>query len=84
MQPIHELLDRIRWDQAFARGVFVIAWYDRVDDRLLETPLSEIVFEPGDHFAFTFVDEDGATHSVPLHRIRAVYRDGECIWQRSG
>lgn len=82
MIPIHELLNRIRWDPQFGHGRFAVGYYDRVTDRVVVVPFADISFEPGDHFAFQCVDADGATHSVPLHRVRDVYKDGERIWHR--
>ena len=29
MIPIHELLNRIRWDAEFAKGTFELGYYDR-------------------------------------------------------
>lgn len=33
---------------------------------------------------FTFEDENGVTHTIPLHRVRVVYKDGKEIWRRRG
>lgn len=82
MIPIHELLNRIRWDEAFGEADFVIGYYDRVDDRIVRVPLRALSFEPGDHFAFDLYDEEGELHSIPLHRIKEVYRNRELIWHR--
>jgi len=82
MIPIHELLNRIRWDAAFAQGRFVLGYYDRVDDRLVRVPISRVQLVPGDHFAFQVTDDDGTTHEVPFHRVRDVYKNGELIWHR--
>ena len=82
MMPIHELLNRIRWDREFGRANFVIGYYDRLEDRIIRVPLGEIFFEPGDHFSFDLIDRDGELHSIPLHRIKEVYRDEVLIWQR--
>lgn len=82
MIPIHALLSRIRWNGQFGHGDFVIGYYDRVADAVIRVPLREIHFEPGDRFAFERVDEEGVRHTIPLHRIREVYRDGKLIWQR--
>ncbi len=38
MIPVHERLNRIRWDTAFAQGRFVIGYYDRVDDTVIRFP----------------------------------------------
>ncbi|KPK40524.1 MAG: hypothetical protein AMJ69_02050 [Gammaproteobacteria bacterium SG8_47] len=82
MIPIHELLQRIRWDRAFAQADFVLGFYDRVEDRIVTVPFEGVSFPPGDHFAFECVDEEGTLHRVPYHRVRVVYRDGVVIWQR--
>jgi uncharacterized protein (UPF0248 family) len=82
MKPIQELLNRIRWDKTFAQGEFIIGYYDRVEDRIIRVPLREIFFEPGDHFGFDLIDEEGEVHSIPLHRIKEVFKNGELIWHR--
>jgi len=82
MIPIHELLNRIHWDKEFGQGDSVIGYYDRVEDRIVRVPLREIFFEPDDHFSFDLFDHDGVLHSIPLHRIKEVYKDKELIWHR--
>jgi uncharacterized protein (UPF0248 family) len=82
MQPIHELLNRIHWDPEYGTGEFELGFLDRFEKEMIRLPLRAIVFVPGDHFFFHYVDEEGAEHSVPFHRIRYVYRNGERIWHR--
>jgi uncharacterized protein (UPF0248 family) len=82
MIPIHELLNRIRWDTAFAQGRFVLGYYDRVDDKVIRVPFDRVQLTPGDHFAFQVTDADGYAHEVPFHRVKDVYKDGELIWHR--
>ena len=82
MQPIHELLNRIKWDSEFGKGDFEIGVYDRVEGKVIRLPFAGIQFIPGEHDLFYYMDADGEEHSVPLHRIKAVYRDGERIWHR--
>ncbi|MDT8385616.1 MAG: DUF504 domain-containing protein [Gammaproteobacteria bacterium] len=84
MIPIHELLNRIRWDADYGKADFVIGYYDRVAERIIQLPLTSIGFDAEDAFDFTFVDEEGQTHSIPLHRIRQVFRNGELVWERVG
>ncbi|MFN4149149.1 MAG: DUF504 domain-containing protein [Rhodocyclaceae bacterium] len=84
MQPIHELLSRIRWDANFGRGEFVLGYWDRVDRRLHRVRLSDTARDPDNPELLLLTDEDGTCHDVPLHRIRAVWRNGELIWQRHG
>jgi uncharacterized protein (UPF0248 family) len=82
MTPIHELLSRICWDPAFAKGRFVLGYYDRVEKKLIRVPFERIRLEPGDHFAFQVSDPDGYAHGVPFHRVKEVFKDGELIWHR--
>ena len=83
MQPIHELLSRIRWDPAFAQGQFELAYADHVLGRDVRVPLVPALLNVGTPGMIGVADEDGMVCHIPLHRIRTVYRDGELIWQRA-
>ena len=37
----------------------------------------------GQHFFLDLIAPDASIHSVPLHRVRAVWRDGVRIWERA-
>ena len=41
MIPIHQLLNRIRWDHEFARGSFHLGYYDRAENRVILVPLAK-------------------------------------------
>lgn len=82
MIPIHELLSRIRWDADYGSADFRIGYYDRVEERTITVSLKELYFDSEDHFDFQLLDEEGINHSIPLHRIRKVYRNGELVWER--
>jgi len=82
MTPIHELISRIRWDPEFSAATFEIAYYDRILDQVVRVPFRSLHFPEDSHFSFELVDEQGAVHNIPLHRVREVYRDGERIWSR--
>jgi uncharacterized protein (UPF0248 family) len=84
MIPIQELLNRIHWDEAYGNAVFVIGYYDRMQDSIVSVSLKEICFDRDDHFDFQIVDENGVIHNIPLHRIRQVFRNGELVWERQG
>ena len=84
MIPIHELLNRIKWDHEFGQAEFIIGYHDRFDENLVKVALKELFFDSEDHFDFELVDDMGTTHTIPLHRIREVYRDGRLIWHRDG
>lgn len=82
MTPIHELLNRLRWDSTFAQGDFVIGYYDRVERQLIQVPLQRVQLIPGNHFSFQVSDADGYVHTVPFHRVKEVRKDGQLIWCR--
>jgi uncharacterized protein (UPF0248 family) len=81
MQPIRDLLDQIRWDPNF-RGEFEIAFVDHTKPELERVSVRDVHFAPGDRQIFQVIDAGGEPISIPLHRIREVYRDGELIWSR--
>jgi uncharacterized protein (UPF0248 family) len=82
MRTVQEILNRIRWDEDFAKHKFKIAYYDRLERELVTIDFSELQFSPDDHFSFYLVDALGETHSVPYHRVKEIYSDGKIIWHR--
>ncbi|MEN3274584.1 MAG: hypothetical protein V7631_374 [Massilia sp.] len=82
MTPIHELLNRIVWDEAFGNAPFVVGYYDRVFDRVVRVSFERINIERGQHFSFEVIGNDGVARMVPFHRVREVSRNGEVIWRR--
>lgn len=72
----------MRWDRNFGAAQFAIGYYDRPSNAVIVVPFSSISFSSDDHFDFMLLDEEGALHTIPLHRIRQVFRNGELIWQR--
>ena len=82
MIPLHELLNRIRWDPGFAKGIFQLGYYDRAEDRIILVPLKEVTF-PGDSpQTFQLIDLEGQVRRIPFHRVREVYKDSQRIWHR--
>jgi hypothetical protein len=64
MTPIHELLNRIRWDPEFARGNFQLGYYDRAEDRVILVPFKEVTFPPDSPGVFVLIDaESGHRYS---------------------
>ena len=84
MQPIQELLHRIRWDAEFGKGEFALGYYDRVAQRETIVPFASVNLDPQRPSTFSFHDEDGIVHHVPLHRVRTVYKDSVVVWRRPG
>lgn len=83
MIPLHELLSRIRWDPEFGRGEFTVGYLDHLRSELVYVPLREVRQEPDSHFCFEMTDGEGVVHSVPCHRVKEVWKDGELIWRRA-
>ena len=79
MIPIHELLNRIRWDAEFAGGNFEPGYYDRVEERVIQVPFTEVSFPEEAAQTFQLTDAEGRRHRVPFHRVREVYRDGQRV-----
>lgn len=82
MTPVHEIFSRIRWDREYAAADFQVGYYDRMRNAIIRVPFDALHFDPADHFAFQVLDEEGESHTVPLHRVREIRRNGELIWQR--
>ena len=85
MQPIHELLDRLRWDPELAAGEYALGYYDRIlggEKIVAFRPRALAGADPDRPRTFSFQDENGIVHHIPLHRVRTVYRNGTVIWQR--
>jgi uncharacterized protein (UPF0248 family) len=82
VQPIHQLLSRLRWDPRFREGRFKIGYYDRLERRIVLVPFTSLRFPRGARFAFELLDEEGVLHRIPLHRVRYVTRNGRILWQR--
>ncbi|MCS6786872.1 MAG: DUF504 domain-containing protein [Thiobacillaceae bacterium] len=79
--PIHELLQRIRWDPLWRRGDYVLGYWDRVSRRIQHVALAQVLGH--DRLALQVQDRDGRLVDIPYHRILAVWRDGRLIWQRA-
>ena len=84
MQPIEDLLHRINWDVEYGKGEFALGYYDRVSREETIVPLASVHLDSQRPSTFSFHDENGIVHHVPLHRVRTVYKDGAVIWQRPG
>ena len=82
MIPIHKLLSRIQWDKEFGKGYFEIGYYDRIENEIIRIPFSDIIFTQDNKNSIQVMDHEGIIHSLPLHRIREVYKNNELIWYR--
>jgi uncharacterized protein (UPF0248 family) len=82
MIPIHELLNRIRWDHEFAKGDFQLGYFDRNEDRIILVALRDVRFPDDNPQTFQLTDLEGQVHRIPFHRVREVYKNSQRIWHR--
>jgi uncharacterized protein (UPF0248 family) len=82
MVTIQEVLARTQWDRDFGAADFEIDYFDRITGRTERLPLARVHLEPGRHFAFAAEDRAGVRQTIPFHRVRSVFRNGQCIWSR--
>lgn len=82
MIPIQDLLHRIQWDPQFGKGRFVLGYRDRMQVELVRVPFQQIELIRGDHFSFNLLEPGGSVRMVPFHRVRAVWRNDQLIWER--
>ena len=80
--PIHQLLNRIRWDAEFGQADFGIGNYDQMEGGMVVVAIRQIRFSPDNYFSIEVIDDGGKPRLVPLHRIRQVSRNGDVIWGR--
>ncbi len=82
MIPIQDLLHRIQWDAEFGGAAFEIGYVDRVVGATVRVPFGDVRVEHGQLVLLNAADEDGSHATIPLHRVREVWRDGRLVWQR--
>jgi uncharacterized protein (UPF0248 family) len=82
MVPIQDVLHRIRWDAAWRGGRFEIGYLDRVAGRVVRVPVTERLLDAARPESLAVHGADGVAFSLPLHRVRQVWRDGAIIWER--
>ncbi len=78
MQPIHELLNKIKWDKRENPEDYSIFYYDRVLNKLIKILYNKIKRIEGSFMVLDNEDES----NVPLHRIKKVERNNTVVWER--
>ncbi len=79
MQPIHELINKIKWDENENPSDYVIGYEDRILKKIIEIKFEEIKrIDEG----FMAVDRGEEEAMIPLHRIRIVKKKGAVVWKR--
>jgi len=78
MQPIHDLLNKIKWDKRENPKQYSIFYYDRILKKLIKIPYAKIKRIEGSFMVLGDEEES----NVPLHRIKKVARDNIVVWER--
>ncbi|WP_425532177.1 RNA repair domain-containing protein [Aromatoleum anaerobium] len=60
----------------------MLGYYDCVAHHIVHVDLRDVSFDPENRRMLKFVDEDGVVRSMPLHRIKEVFRSDMRIWHR--
>ena len=78
MQPIQDLLNKIKWDKREDPTKYSVFYLDRILNRLVEIPYTKIKKLEG---SFMIFDNEEETN-IPLHRVRKVMKNNEIVWER--
>ena len=78
MQPIHQLLNKIKWDKRENPDDYIIFYYDRILKKLIQLPYNKIKRIEG---SFMVLDNEEESN-IPLHRIRKVAKNNAFVWER--
>lgn len=78
MQPIHELLNKIKWDKREDPKLYSIFYFDRILKQLIKIPYTKIKRIEG---SFMIIDNEEESN-IPLHRIKKVTKNNIVVWER--
>ena len=78
MQPIHELLNKIKWDKRENPEQYSIFYFDRILNKLIKIPYTKIK-RIEDNFMVLDNEEES---NIPLHRIKKVMKNNVVVWER--
>ncbi|MBS3114317.1 DUF504 domain-containing protein [Candidatus Woesearchaeota archaeon] len=78
MQPIKDLLNKIKWDKRENPEQYSIFYYDRILNKLIKIPYTKIKRLEG---SFMVLDNEEESN-IPLHRIKKVMKNNVVVWER--
>ena len=78
MQPIQDLLNKIKWDKRENPNKYTIFYLDRIKKELVQIPYTKMKRLEG---SFMVLDNEEETN-IPLHRIKKVTKNNAVIWER--
>ncbi len=74
-----EYLNKIKWDQRENPYEYSLLYYDRITDCLEELEIKDLKIEDN---LIKFENIEGEIINIPLHRIRAIRKNGQNVWKR--
>ena len=79
MQPIKDLLNKIKWDKRENPDNYSIHYFDRISKTLIKIVYASIKrFEDN----FIIIEKNHEESHIPLHRIREVRKNNIIVWKR--
>ena len=78
MQPISDLLNKIKWDKREKPKEYSIFYFDRILKTLIEIPYTKIKRVEGSFIVLNNEEES----NIPLHRIKRVTKNKDIVWER--
>ena len=78
MQPIQNLLNKIKWDKRENPEQYIIFYFDRILNKLIKIPYTKIKRLEGSFMALVNEEEP----NIPLHRIKKVIKNNVIVWER--
>lgn len=78
MQPIKDLLNKIKWDKREVPEQYSVFYYDRIFKKLMKIPYAKIKRLEG---SFIILNNEEETN-IPLHRIKKVMKNEVVVWER--
>ena len=78
MQPISDLLNKIKWDKRENPKQYSIFYFDRILKELIEIPYTKIKRIEGSFMVLNNEEES----NIPLHRIKRVTKNKDSVWER--
>ena len=77
MQPIQDLINKIKWDKRESPKDYSLIYIDLGKEK--ELAYTKIKRLEGN---FMIIDKLGKEVDIPLHRIRKVKKKGKTVWKR--
>ncbi len=78
MQPIKDLINKIKWDKRENPEQYSIFYFDRILKKLIKIPYTKIKRIEGSFMVLNNEEES----NIPLHRIKKVTKDNIIVWER--